>query len=75
MGEEAGWRLVIALGGNALLRRSDPMTTEVPRGNIKIAAQAIASLAAGHTVVIVRGNGPRWARDPAGTAQPGSRVW
>jgi len=24
-------RIVIALGGNALLRRSDPMTTEVQR--------------------------------------------
>ena len=27
-------RIVIALGGNALLRRSDPMTTEVQRRNI-----------------------------------------
>jgi len=40
-------RIVIALGGNALLRRGDPMTTEVQRRNIRIAAQAIASLAAG----------------------------
>ena len=38
-------RIVIALGGNALLRRSDPMTTEVQRKNVKIAAQAIGSLA------------------------------
>ena len=28
-------RIVIALGGNALLRRSDPMTTEVQRKNIE----------------------------------------
>ena len=35
------------------------MTTEVQRGNIKIAAQAIAPLAAGHSVVIVCGNGPQ----------------
>ena len=34
-------RIVIALGGNALLRRSDPMTTEVQRRNVKIAAEAI----------------------------------
>jgi carbamate kinase len=27
-------RIVIALGGNALLQRSDPMTTEVQRRNI-----------------------------------------
>jgi carbamate kinase len=52
-------RIVIALGGNALLRRSDPMTTEVQRKNVKIAAQAIAPLAAGHSIVVVHGNGPQ----------------
>ena len=40
-------RIVIALGGNALLRRGDPMTTEVQRRNIRTAARAIAPLAAG----------------------------
>ena len=52
-------RIVIALGGNALLRRGDPMTTEVQRRNIKVAAEAIAPLAAGHSVVVVHGNGPQ----------------
>jgi carbamate kinase len=52
-------RIVIALGGNALLRRSDPMTTEVQRRNVAIAAQAIAPLAAWHSIVIVHGNGPQ----------------
>jgi carbamate kinase len=52
-------RIVIALGGNALLRRSDPMTTEVQRRNVRIAAEAIAPLAADHTVVVVHGNGPQ----------------
>jgi carbamate kinase len=52
-------RIVIALGGNALLRRSDPMTTEVQRRNVKIAAQAIAPLAGEHTIVVVHGNGPQ----------------
>ena len=52
-------RIVIALGGNALLRRSDPMTTEVQRKNIKIAAQAIAPLAVEHSIVVVHGNGPQ----------------
>jgi carbamate kinase len=51
-------RIVIALGGNALLRRSDPMTTEVQRRNVKIAAEAIAPLAAEHSIVVVHGNGP-----------------
>jgi len=52
-------RIVIALGGNALLRRGEPMTTEVQRSNVKIAAQAIAPLAARHSIVIVHGNGPQ----------------
>jgi carbamate kinase len=52
-------RIVIALGGNALLRRSDPMTTEVQRKNVKIAAQSIAPLAAQHSIVVVHGNGPQ----------------
>jgi carbamate kinase len=51
--------MVIALGGNALLRRSDPMTTEVQRHNIRTAAEAIAPLAAEHSVVVVHGNGPQ----------------
>jgi carbamate kinase len=52
-------RILIALGGNALLRRSDPMTTEVQRRNIMVAARAIAPLATEHSVVIVHGNGPQ----------------
>ena len=52
-------RIVIALGGNALLRRGDPMTTEVQRRNIRTAAEAIAPLAAEHSVVVVHGNGPQ----------------
>ncbi|MFL6145217.1 MAG: carbamate kinase [Labedaea sp.] len=52
-------RIVIALGGNALLRRSDPMTTEVQRHNVRIAAAAIAPLAQEHSVVVVHGNGPQ----------------
>ena len=52
-------RIVIALGGNALLRRGEPMTTEVQRHNIGIAASAIAPLAADHSVVVAHGNGPQ----------------
>jgi carbamate kinase len=52
-------RIVIALGGNALLRRGEPMTTEAQRRNIRIAAGAIAPLAAGHSVVVAHGNGPQ----------------
>ncbi len=52
-------RIVIALGGNALLKRSDPMTTEVQRRNVGIAAAAIAPLAAEHSIVVAHGNGPQ----------------
>jgi carbamate kinase len=52
-------RIVIALGGNALLGRGEPMTTQTQRANVRIAAQAIAPLAAGHAIVVVHGNGPQ----------------
>ena len=52
-------RIVIALGGNALLRRGEPMNTDVQRKNVRIAAGAIAPLAARHGIVVVHGNGPQ----------------
>lgn len=52
-------RVVIALGGNALLKRGEPMTAEVQRQNIKIAAEAIAPIAAEHQIVVTHGNGPQ----------------
>ena len=53
-------RVVAALGGNALLRRGEPMTADKQRENIKRAAAAIADLiAAGHQVVVTHGNGPQ----------------
>src|ERR1700753_4483205 len=52
-------RIVIALGGNALLRRGEPMPAEIQRRNIMVAAKAIAPLAAEHSIVVVHGNGPQ----------------
>jgi carbamate kinase len=52
-------RVVIALGGNALLKRGEPMTAEMQRKNIRVAAEAIAPIAAEHQVVITHGNGPQ----------------
>ena len=52
-------RLVIALGGNALLRRGEPLTAAVQRANVRIAAQAMASVVREHQVVITHGNGPQ----------------
>ena len=51
--------VVIALGGNALLRRGEPMTAENQRANVKIAAQALAPVASEHQLVIGHGNGPQ----------------
>src|SRR6185436_16286237 len=51
--------IVIALGGNALLRRGEPMTAENQRRNIRTAAASIAPVAAAHRVVVAHGNGPQ----------------
>jgi len=54
-------RVVVALGGNALLKRGEPMTAEVQRANVKVAAQALAPVAEAHQLVLSHGNGPRLA--------------
>jgi carbamate kinase len=52
--------VVIALGGNALLKRGDPLTAENQRSSVKTAARAIAEIVnAGHRVVVTHGNGPQ----------------
>ena len=50
---------MVALGGNALLRRGEPMTAEAQRTNVRIAAKAIADLARDHQIVVAHGNGPQ----------------
>lgn len=52
-------RIVIALGGNALLRRGQPMTAENQRENIAAAAERIAAIAPGNEIVVAHGNGPQ----------------
>jgi carbamate kinase len=52
-------RVVVALGGNALLQRGEPMTAAVQHKNIRIAAQALADLAQEHQIVVAHGNGPQ----------------
>jgi len=51
--------IVVALGGNALLRRSEPMTAEVQRNNVRTAARALAPIAEAHNLVLAHGNGPQ----------------
>jgi carbamate kinase len=52
-------RLVVALGGNALLKRGEPMTAQNQRENVKVAARALAPLARQHHLIITHGNGPQ----------------
>jgi hypothetical protein len=51
--------LVVALGGNALLKRGEPLEAEIQRQNIELAARIIAGLTAQWRVVLVHGNGPQ----------------
>jgi carbamate kinase len=52
-------RVVIALGGNALLRRGEALAAETQRRNVAAAAAAVAAVAASHEVVVSHGNGPQ----------------
>ena len=52
-------RVVVALGGNALLKRGEPMTADRQRENVKVAAPALAAIAAQHELVLSHGNGPQ----------------
>jgi len=52
-------RVVVALGGNALLRRGEPLTAENQRANARVACEALAPLALEHELVVSHGNGPQ----------------
>lgn len=52
-------RLVIALGGNALLHRDEPPEAATQVARLALAAPALARLARAHQVVFVHGNGPQ----------------
>jgi carbamate kinase len=52
-------RVVAALGGNALLRRGQPLTAENQRENVRKACAALAPIAREHELVISHGNGPQ----------------
>ena len=54
-------QIVVALGGNALLRRGEPMTADNQRKNAALAAKALVGLARQHELIITHGNGPKSA--------------
>lgn len=51
--------VVAALGGNALLRRGEPLEAEVQRENVRAAAAALAEIARARPLVVTHGNGPQ----------------
>jgi carbamate kinase len=52
-------RVLVALGGNALLRRGEAMTADAQRANVRVAATALAPVAERHQLVLSHGNGPQ----------------
>jgi len=52
-------RVVVALGGNALLQRGQALSAENQRDNIRVAAAALAEVHKTHQLVIAHGNGPQ----------------
>jgi len=52
-------RVVVAVGGNALLERGDVPLAEIQETHIAVAVNALAPLAGQHELVITHGNGPQ----------------
>lgn len=52
-------RLVVALGGNALLERGESPLAEIQEKHVQVAVDALAPLARDHDLVITHGNGPQ----------------
>ncbi len=52
-------KIVVALGGNALVKRGGSMSIEAQRRNVQIAVTQLARISTRHELVIVHGNGPQ----------------
>ncbi|GAA2987234.1 carbamate kinase [Streptosporangium longisporum] len=52
-------RVLVALGGNALLRRGQKPDADLQQDNVRVAATSLAELAREHELVITHGNGPQ----------------
>jgi carbamate kinase len=70
-------RIVVALGGNALIRRRETASIETQRRRLAATATILATLAQSHALIVTHGNGPqigllamRDAADPIGPAAP-----
>lgn len=52
-------RILVALGGNALLRRGEPVDADAQRRNVEAAAEGLAAIAAEHKLIVTHGNAPQ----------------
>ncbi|MFI7634736.1 carbamate kinase [Nonomuraea sp. NPDC049400] len=52
-------RVIVALGGNAVLKRGQAPDADVQQANIRAAVKTLARLALEHELVITHGNGPQ----------------
>lgn len=52
-------RILVALGGNALLRRGEPADAATQQRNVELAARGLAEIAAEHELIVTHGNGPQ----------------
>lgn len=52
-------QILVALGGNALLKRGEPLTIEAQWRNARVAARALEGVARSHQLVLTHGNGPQ----------------
>jgi carbamate kinase len=57
--DDRNTRVVVALGGNALLRRGEAPDAERQRRNVAAATEALAEIAREHALVVTHGNGPQ----------------
>lgn len=59
LGDPLSMRILVALGGNALLRRGQPAGADEQLRNVELAAAALAEVAAEHELIVTHGNGPQ----------------
>jgi carbamate kinase len=52
-------RILVALGGNALLERGEPAAAETQWRHVETAARALSVLAEEHQLIVTHGNGPQ----------------
>src|ERR1035441_4639262 len=52
-------RIVVALGGNALLERGEAPDSDIQETHVRRAAGALARLGPAHELIITHGNGPQ----------------